>query len=99
MTKKYYKKGYSPSALQRKYKLSYIQAAELADEMDKLFKIASIHIDLVKCFNSLLDVIEEWRDKTKCLGVYIKPLEHILVLQIEMNFLLSKIHKIGVNDE
>jgi len=96
MTRKHYNKGYSPSALQRKYKLSYIQAAELADAMDILFKTASVHIDLVKAFNSLLDVIEEWRDKTNCLGAYIKPLEHILVLQTEMNFLLSKIHKIEV---
>lgn len=32
----HFEKGYSPSALQRKYKLTYEQARELAEELKKL---------------------------------------------------------------
>lgn len=32
----HFEKGYSPSALQRKYKLTYEQARELADELQRL---------------------------------------------------------------
>ena len=44
----YFKAGYSPSFLQRKYSLTYVKGVELAEEFKKLHDIQEQAVTLIK---------------------------------------------------
>lgn len=59
----HFEKGYSPSALQRKYKLSYPQARQLADDLKVMQDKLKEHKEYCCCTNNEVLRLENYKLK------------------------------------